>query len=179
MTVRSLLLVAGMLVLLPAASSSAAPAAAATAPAPALSSAKARAASAVPEVSDAWIAEAPPGARHNAAYLTLRNGSRADTLLAVESPVAEVAELHAMQEAGGLLRMRRETSLALPPGARVQLAPGGRHIMLINKKRSLPLGAKVPLRLRFRRAGVISVEAEVRPLPVDIGDDHAGHHHGH
>lgn len=170
MTVRPLLLVAAVLSLLPGATVFAAPAPARAA---------ASSAAAAPVVSDAWIAEAPPGARHNAAYLSLRNDSRADTLLAVESPVAEVAELHAMQEAGGLLRMRREASLALAPGASVQLAPGGRHIMLINMKRSLRVGEKVPLRLRFRRAGVINVEAEVRPLPVDDGADHAGHHHGH
>ena len=170
MTVRPLLLVAAVLSLLPGATVLAAPAQARAA---------ASSAAAAPVVSDAWIAEAPPGAHHNAAYLSLRNGNRADTLLAVESPVAEVAELHAMQEAGGLLRMRREGSLALAPGASVQLAPGGRHIMLINMKRSLRVGEKVPLRLRFRRAGVVSVEAEVRPLPVDQGADHAGHHHGH
>lgn len=170
MTVRPLLLVVAMVSLLPGVTVFAA-----SVPSPAAVSAAATA----PVVSDAWIAEAPPGARHNAAYLSLRNGNRADTLLAVESPVAEVAELHAMQEAGGLLRMRQESSLALAPGAWVQMAPGGRHIMLINMKRSLRVGERVPLRLRFRRAGVISVEAEVRPLPVDDGADHAGHHHGH
>lgn len=134
-----------------------------------------------PVVSDAWIAEAPPGAPHSAAYLTLANGPRADVLEAVSSPLCRVAELHAMQEAGGLLRMRREPVLALAPGARVGMAPGGRHVMLIDMKRTLAVGEKVPLTLRFRKAGTITVEAEVRPREVDAApaaeDPHAHHHH--
>jgi copper(I)-binding protein len=133
-----------------------------------------------PRVSEAWIAEAPPAARHNAAYLVLRNGSRADTLVAVETPVAEVAEIHEMRQEKGLTRMRREATMELAPDAELRLQPGGRHIMLINMKRALKPGERVPLTLRFRKAGLIVIDAEVRPLAVDVeaADPHA-HHHGH
>lgn len=132
-----------------------------------------------PVVSDAWIAEAPPGAAHNAAYLRLANGSRADVLEAVASPVCRVVELHAMQATGGVLRMRREPVLALAPGARIELAPGGRHLMLIDMKRALAVGEKVPLTLRFRKAGTVTVEAEVRPRPLDDAPAPGGHAHHH
>lgn len=153
--------------------------------APAAASAAATAATArppataqAPRVSDAWIAEAPPTARHNAAYLVLRNGSRADTLLAVETPVAAVVELHEMRMDQGVMRMRQERSAALPANAELRLAPGGRHLMLIDMKRPLQAGERVPLTLRFRRAGAITVMAEVRALEPDAGDvpDHSGHH---
>lgn len=132
-----------------------------------------------PRASGAWIAEAPPAARHNAAYLVLRNGPRADTLVAVETPVAEVAEIHEMRQDKGILRMRREATVALAPNAELRLQPGGRHIMLINMKRALKPGERVPLTLRFRKAGALVIEAEVRPLAVDAeaADPHA-HHHG-
>lgn len=125
---------------------------------------------AAPRVTGAWIAEAPPTARHNAAYLVLRNGNRADTLLAVETPVAEVVELHEMRMDKGVMRMRQERSVALAANAELRLAPGGRHLMLINMKRALRPGEQVPLTLRFRRAGALTVQAEVRPLPVDEGE---------
>lgn len=125
---------------------------------------KVRPAVTAPRVSAAWIAEAPPTARHNAAYLVLRNGNRADTLLAVETPVAEVVELHEMRMDQGLMRMRQEKTVALAANAELRLAPGGRHLMLINMKRALQTGERIPLILRFRRAGAITVEAEVRPL---------------
>lgn len=133
-------------------------------------------ASARPRVSDAWIAEAPPGARHNAAYLELRNGARADTLLTVSTPVAEVVELHEMRMEQGVMRMRREDAVELAPGQQLRLAPGGRHLMLINMRRSLRVGEKVPLTLRFRDSGALTVQAEVKPLPVD---DEPAHSHSH
>lgn len=152
------------------------------APVPSVPAAKAAPAAmaAGPRVSEAWIAEAPPAARHNAAYLVLRNGPRADALVAVETPVAEVAEIHEMRQEKGLMRMRREAAVALAPDAELRLQPGGRHIMLINMKRALRPGERVPLTLRFRKAGLIVIEAEVRPLAVDVeaADPHA-HHHGH
>ncbi|HEX4870005.1 MAG TPA: copper chaperone PCu(A)C [Moraxellaceae bacterium] len=137
--------------------------------------------SARPVVEAVWIGEAPPGARHGAAYLRLRNGARADALLAVETPVAQVVELHATTQEQGLTRMEQESTLALAPGAVVELAPGGRHLMLINLRRALKPGERVPLTLRFRHAGLVTVEAEVRPLAVDGPAAPPGghHHHGH
>lgn len=136
--------------------------------------------SARPVVEAAWIAEAPPGARHGAAYLRLHNGARADALLAVETPVAQVVELHATAQEQGLVRMEQEATLALAPGAVVELAPGGRHLMLINLRRALKAGERVPLTLRFRHAGLVTVDAEVRPLSVDDPAPSGGHHHhGH
>ena len=76
--------------------------------------------------------------------------------------------------------MRPESHLALAPGARVHMAPGERHIMLVNMKRTLAVGEKVPLTLRFRKAGTLTVLAEVRALPVDAAPaphDHAHHPH--
>lgn len=141
--------------------------------------APAAAPSAAPRVRDAWVAETPPGARHAAAYLVLTGGSRADELLAVSSPLSAVAELHTVRDEGGVSRMVPEPVLALPANAELRLAPGGRHLMLINVKRPLRIGERVPLELRFRHAGRLTVEAEVRSL---LGDEDApgkGHHHHH
>lgn len=163
---------------LPAAPAGAAPAAAVASGKPAGVAAAAR--TARPAASDVWMAEAPPGAPHGAVYLTLRNGPRADVLESIQSPVCAVAELHTLQQSGGVLRMRPEPGLALAPGATVVMAPGGRHIMLINLKRTLAVGEKVPLTLRFRKAGDITVQAEVRARDIDgsgAPDAHAHHHH--
>jgi copper(I)-binding protein len=130
-------------------------------------------------VVDAWIAAAPPTARHNAAYLTLKNGPRKDTLLAVSTPVAETAEIHEVSKADGLTRMQRRASIELAPNQELSFAPGGRHIMLINLRQPLPAGTQVPLALKFRHAGTIRVQAEVRPLPVDSLPAHDHHDHEH
>ncbi|HET8731449.1 MAG TPA: copper chaperone PCu(A)C [Moraxellaceae bacterium] len=145
-------------------------------PAPAMHHGATR--SAVPVIENVWIAEAPPSARHNAAYLRVRNGARADTLLGVETPVAEVVELHAMTQEQGVMHMEQETSVPLAPGATLELAPGGRHLMLVNMKRVLKVGDRVPLTLHFRHAGLVTVEAVVRPLAED-DDMSPGNHASH
>lgn len=127
-------------------------------------------------VMKAWVAEAPPTARNNAAYLTLKNGPRQDTLLGVRTPVAEVAEIHEMRMEGGLMRMQQLATLELAPHEELKFGPGGRHIMLINMKRPLKTGERVPLTLKFRHAGEVLVQAEVQPLQVD-DDPHRHHRH--
>ena len=119
-----------------------------------------------PVVADAWISEAPPVAKNNAAYAVIRNGARADILLGAETPVAAAVELHEMSMAGGLMRMRELPQVNLAPNAELRFAPGGYHIMLVGMKRPLAVGEKVPLTFRFRRAGKVTVQAEVRPLDV-------------
>lgn len=131
--------------------------------------------SSAPRAVNAWIAEAPPAARNSAAYLTLKNGAQADVLIGVVTPVAAVAELHEVRREGGVARMQRTATVELAPGQELGFAPGGRHIMLIGMKQPLKAGERLPLTLQFRRAGNITVQAEVRPLVVE--EDHSHHHH--
>lgn len=150
--------------------------AAVNAPAP---NARADAAKALlPVISDVWISEAPPVAKNNAAFLTLKNGAGNDVLLGVETSVAEVAEMHEMSMVGSLMRMQRQSRIHLAPNAEIKFAPGGRHIMLINMKKPLKVGDRVALTLRFRQAGRVTVQAEVRALNVEDGEvDYSGHQH--
>lgn len=120
-----------------------------------------------PVITDAWISEAPPVAKNNAAFITLKNGSRRDALVGVETPAAESAELHQMNMAGGIMRMQRLPLINLAPNVELKLAAGARHIMLINMKQPLKAGDKVPLTLVFRQAGRITVEAVVRPVQLE------------
>lgn len=129
-----------------------------------------------PVLSHAWISEAPPVARNNAAFVTVKNGARQDVLLRVETPAAEAAEFHQMSMAGGIMRMQYLPRITLAPNAVLTFAPGSRHIMLINMKRPLKLGDRVPLTLKFRKAGTITVMAEVRMLETGADTvDHSGH----
>lgn len=120
-----------------------------------------------PVVADAWISEAPPVAKNNAAYITVQNGNVRDALVGVESPASAKAELHQMSVAGGIMRMQRLPRINLAANERLVFGPGGRHIMLIDMKQPLKAGDKVPLTLVFRKAGRVTVEAEVRPVVVD------------
>jgi copper(I)-binding protein len=104
------------------------------------------------------------GANGNgAAYLRLRNaGAQADRLLSASTPAARVVELHTMERDGNVMRMRPVPDIALPPGQTVELRPGGLHIMLIGLTAPLVQGGRVPLTLRFERAGEMRVELDIQ-----------------
>jgi hypothetical protein len=130
------------------------------------------------EVREAWVAEAPPGAPAQAAYMQLRNaGSTPLTVTAASSPAFASVELHRTVHEGAVARMERLPGLALAPGEGVSLAPGGLHLMLITPRQPLREGATVPLELRLDSGAVVSVEAAVRrtAMPSDAPHDH--HHH--
>lgn len=133
------------------------------------------------QVAGAWVPEPPAVARNGVAYLTLLGGEQDDVLLGAGTPVAEVVELHETSLANGILRMRPVASLPVQARQRIEFAPGGLHMMLINLRQPLRQGAKVMLELRFKKAGELKVEAEVRSLPPApaAGDAEMHHHHHH
>ncbi len=95
----------------------------------------------------------PPGAPTAAVYLTLHNsGATADRLVAVATPAAGRVEIHSVQMADGLMRMRAIDGVDLPAGAGATLERGGRHLMLLDLPRPLVVGDRIELTLRFLRA---------------------------
>ncbi|HEX7644238.1 MAG TPA: copper chaperone PCu(A)C [Burkholderiaceae bacterium] len=104
-----------------------------------------------------------PGQTTGAAYVDIENRGKADDkLLKISSPVAQSAEVHSMTMDGTIMRMREVGQIDLKPAAKVTMAPNeGMHIMLIGLKQPLRPGQKIPLSLRFEKAGKIDVEAIV------------------
>ena len=115
-------------------------------------------------VQDAWV-RVTPGADVAAAYLTLHNpGSSAVVVIGVRSSVAGHAMIHETRVGNGLSSMRPHEPLTLAPGATVQLAPGGLHVMLGMLAHPLAVGERVPLELLLEGGGTVAVSALVRPL---------------
>lgn len=112
-------------------------------------------------VSAPWARATAGRAENGAAYVSLTGGSAADALLAASSPVAETVELHTHLEEDGVMRMRPVEAIPVGPGEKVQLKPGGLHIMLIGLKGPLKEGKRFPLTLVFQRAGTVTVEVPI------------------
>ncbi|MBY0333009.1 MAG: copper chaperone PCu(A)C [Acetobacteraceae bacterium] len=123
-----------------------------------------------------WTRAVAAGAPTAAGYMTLRNdGSVPDRLLSASTPMARTVELHETALADGIMRMRPLTSgLVIPAGETVRLEPGGIHAMLMGPSVPFARGARVPLTLRFERAGEVTVELAVE-APGARGGDHQGH----
>lgn len=128
-------------------------------------------------IAKAWARPTPPGVTVAAAYFEVRNtGKAADRLVEVECRGAERTEIHETKvSADGVATMRRVPTLVVPPGGTVKLEPGGAHVMLFGVKAPFVETQRVPLRVRFEKAGWIDVDVVVGL--VDPGADHSMHRH--
>ena len=125
----------------------------------------------------AWARATPPGSSVAAAYLVVDNrSSRSDRLLAVSSPRAARAEVHATVHDGDVARMRRVDPLHVGAGERVEMEPGGIHVMLIGLTAPLSAGEVIPLLMRFEVAGELSTGIRVfDAATISPGSSHQGH----
>jgi hypothetical protein len=112
------------------------------------------------EVTNAWARATPAKAENGVAFVTIQSPT-ADRLLSVASPVAKKAELHTMEMAGMVMKMRPMAALDVPAGQPVTLKPGGEHIMLLGLNGPLREGQSFPLTLTFEKAGVREVTVAV------------------
>ena len=115
------------------------------------------------------------GANGNgAAFMQLRNtGAQPDRLISASTPAARTVELHTMTRDGDVMRMRPVQDIPVPAGGTVALQPGGFHIMMIGLTAPMNQGGRVPLTLRFERAGEVQVELAVEAA----GARGSGHQH--
>ena len=123
------------------------------------------------EVSNAWARATPAKAENGAAYVTIVSPTP-DRLLSVSSPVAKKTELHTMEMAGMVMKMRPIAGLDIPAGQPVALKPGGEHIMLIGLQQPLREGQSFTLTLNFEKAGARTVSVAVEKAGAMSGMPH-------
>lgn len=118
------------------------------------------------------------GVSSSAAYVSVHNGgAAADRLIGASSPAAASVSIHDSQNQGGVMRMRAAAPVRVAPGASVAMKPGGLHVMLMGLKAPLRPGTRLPIVLRFQKAGI--VRASLPVLPPGAQGPAAEAHHGH
>ena len=110
---------------------------------------------------DVFYSDANGTPNLSGAFLTIENAGADDRLVSASAEVSKVVELHSMSMEGDVMRMRQLDSIALPAGKAVALKPGALHIMLIGLKAPLKEGDKFPLKLKFEKAGEVTVQVNV------------------
>jgi copper(I)-binding protein len=121
------------------------------------------------QIENGWARATAPGAKIAAGYMTIRNAAATpDKLVAASSPAAERVETHLTVKDGDIFRMREVKGYEIPARGSFELKPGGAHLMLVNIKAPFKEGDKIPLTLRFERAGEVKTELQVGRL-TDAG----------
>ena len=122
----------------------------------------------------AWSRATPPGARVAGGFVTIENkGAADDRLIGGSSEISNVFEVHEMSMEGGVMKMRAlEKGLPVPKGDKVELKPGGYHVMFIDLKRGLKEGETFKGELQFEKAGKVPVEFKVMPVGARAPGQH-------
>ena len=116
------------------------------------------------KVEGAWARATVQGQMGTGAFMTLtaKDGTR---LVGLSSPAAGVAEVHEMKMEGDIMKMRAVSALDLPAGKKVELKPGGYHVMLMDLKAPLAKNSTIPMTLLFKDAKGVESKLELK-LPI-------------
>lgn len=124
-----------------------------------------------------WTRATPGGARVAGGFMTITNtGAQPDRLIGGSAVPAGIFEVHEMKMEGNVMKMRAlDKGLEIKPGQKVELKPGGLHVMFIDLKKPLKEGELIKGTLVFEKAGTIEVEYKVEARGASGG--HGGHNH--
>lgn len=114
-------------------------------------------------VKEAWIRGIPPSAKTTAAFMTIQNiGSVEMIIKSAASEIAEIVQIHTMEQVGEVMKMKELSELRIPANGQTSLAPKGYHIMLIGLLRPISEGEVIPLSLNLSDGSIVNVDAVVR-----------------
>jgi len=110
-----------------------------------------------------WMRATPGGAKVAGGFMTIVNtGNEPDRLVGGMMPRAGRFEVHEMKMEDGVMKMRElRGGLEIAPGQKVELKPGGYHVMFTDLTAPLKQGETVKGQLRFEKAGAVDVEFKV------------------
>jgi copper(I)-binding protein len=113
-------------------------------------------------LSDGWI-RLLPGGLPAAGYFSLHNSGKTKLVLTgADTPACGMLMLHKSSDTGGMSRMQDVTEVEVPAGGNIRFSPGGYHLMCMDPKPALKLGAAVPVTLSFKGAPPLTARFEVR-----------------
>jgi copper(I)-binding protein len=113
-------------------------------------------------IEDAWIRWLPAGLPAGG-YVTLTNtGDKPVVLIAVSSPDYGEVSMHRSVERQGMMEMTPVAQVAIVAHSSLNFAATGYHFMLMQPSRSVKLGDRVPITLRFADGRSLTVQFEVR-----------------
>ena len=111
------------------------------------------------QIEKPWARATAPGAKVAGGYMVIRNaGAAVDRLVSASSPAAAKVELHVHINDNGVMKMREVPGYDVPAKGTFELKPGGAHLMFMDIKRPFKEGEKLPVKLKFEKAGEVSAE---------------------
>ena len=102
------------------------------------------------EISEARIKNLPPTVPVRAGYMTIHNSSQmAVSIIAIRSDAFASIEIHRSVMQDGMMHMDLVDNLQIAPGASLQLAPGGLHLMMMQPVQAIHPGDDIEIILQL------------------------------
>ncbi len=118
-------------------------------------------------VADPRVRAVPEGQMNSAAFMILKNAGPSDhAVVAAQSPVAKVVELHTHVNEGGMMKMRQIEKIEIKSGSEAVLQPGGLHVMLMGLKQQIKDGDVVPVTLKFEDGSKMELTAPAKKMQM-------------
>ncbi len=114
-------------------------------------------------VHDAWVRQ-PTGDRKEAGGFAIVENSSATkrAIVSASADIADKAELHEMKMMGAMMRMSPVKQIEVPAHGKVELKPGGFHVMLFGLNKIPMAGDTFTLTFTFDDGSTASATASVR-----------------
>lgn len=131
------------------------------------------------KISAPWARATPKGASVGGGYMTITNtGTAPDRLIGGATEISSRFEIHEMSMDNGVMKMRQlGQGLEIKPGQKVELKPGGYHVMFMGVKQQLMQGESFKATLQFEKAGKVDVSFAIEGLGAQ-NPGTAGHSSG-
>jgi copper(I)-binding protein len=113
------------------------------------------------QLGNAW-ARPTRGEAPGSVYVAINNkGTAEDRLVGAFTDHAAMAMVHQSELVDGVAQMRMAGEINIPAGSRIEMVPGGTHIMLEGLRAPLRTGDSFDLVLKFRQSGDRKVTVDV------------------
>ena len=119
-------------------------------------------------VDDAWARTGQPG-QVSAAYFEVKNKGAVDKIVSASCDCAKATELHDVKMVDGTMKMVPASSIDVPANGELKLKPGSYHVMLIGLNRPLVAGETLPIKVKFEKAGEVTLQAKVKDKGAPAG----------
>lgn len=115
-------------------------------------------------VENSFARPSPSEGGNGGAFMTIVNSNEApDRLISAQSAASKAVELHETTEEDGVMKMRPVPGgFEIPAKGRLELEPGGKHLMLIGLTAPLTAGQEIEITLVFEKAGALTVKVPIK-----------------
>ncbi len=130
------------------------------------------------EITNVWARATPNGAKVAGGFFTIVNhGKEADRLVSLSSELSDKAQIHSMEMADGVMKMRHQADgVVIPAGGTVEFKPGSFHVMFMDLDKTLNKGDEFKAKMVFEKAGTVDVVFTVSGIGAQAPDSmHANH----